>query len=482
MELTMKILALDIGKYNTMCCLYDTVKKAAVFCVAETTHDSLDKILRLRFPEAKLVVMEACGPAGWITDLCAKLKFKTLVCSTNEEAWKWTNVKRKTDRDDALKLAKMAAMNSLKPVHIPSPDQRQFRSLVKYRKTLDQRINRVKNTIRSLFVNQGISIGRGFKAWTVEGLEQIGKFRIPMAECTQNEFWKGELDLELTQLADLTKHLSDVEKRLEEIAAKDPRIQRVMTIPGVGRKTAEAIVAAIDDPHRFANGRQVSAYFGLVPRQFQSGETNRHGRITKRGSALVRAILIECGWCALRYNEWAKAVYERVSGKQKTRRKKAIVAVARKIAVVAWALLRDETSWDSATMFEKTTSFRRRRRVSSTDQKQEPEQTQKEAQEQPQDTQRPATRRAKSLGKGAQRTNAKAAKCKPRPITNTNKHRSHVAPSKADKASASPRSHDKRTVTTVTAKPKAGSKKPSQSKSPAASNANRKTLATAKRR
>jgi transposase len=248
--------------------------------------------------------MEACGPAGWITDLCAEVKLRTLVCSTNEEAWKWTNVKRKTDRDDALKLAKMAAMSSLKPVHIPSPDQRQFRSLVKYRKTLDQRINRTKNTIRSLFVNQGITIGKGFKAWTEEGLEHIRSFRHPMDECTAKEFWKGELDLELTQLEALTKHLAEVEARLDEIAAKDARIQRVMTIPGVGRKTAEAIVAAIDDPHRFQNGRQVSAYFGLVPRQFQSGETNRHGRITKRGSAMVRSILVECAWCALRYNDW----------------------------------------------------------------------------------------------------------------------------------------------------------------------------------
>ena len=67
-----------------------------------------------------LVVMEACGPSGWVNDLAVSLGLKTLVCSTNEDAWKWSNVKRKTDRDDALKLARMASMGELKSVHMPS--------------------------------------------------------------------------------------------------------------------------------------------------------------------------------------------------------------------------------------------------------------------------------------------------------------------------------------------------------------------------
>ena len=109
--------------------------------------------------------MEACGPSGWINDLATSLGLRTLVCSTNEDAWKWSNVKRKTDRDDALKLARMASMNELKAVHMPSEAQREFRSLVKYRKTLDQRISKMKCTIRAWFVNHGIAIDAGEKAW-----------------------------------------------------------------------------------------------------------------------------------------------------------------------------------------------------------------------------------------------------------------------------------------------------------------------------
>ncbi len=172
-----------------------------------------------------------------------------------------------------------------------------------------------------------------------------------------NEFWKGQLDIELTQLDTLTQHLQTVVRQLEAIGKNDARIQRVRTIPGVGPRTAEILVACIDDPHRFKNGRQVSAYFGLVPRQYQSGETDRNGRITKRGNPLARTILVECAWSSIRYNPWAQTIYERIYGKQKTRKKKAAVALARKIAVLAWAMLRDETDWDPLRMLAVGLSF-----------------------------------------------------------------------------------------------------------------------------
>lgn len=352
----MKILALDLGKFNTMCCFFDTTTRKHHFLLATTERNYLTTVFKTH--QIDLVVMEACGPSGWINDLAVSLGLKTLVCSTNEDAWRWSNVKRKTDKDDALKLARMAAMGELKAVHLPSPAHREFRSLVKYRKTLDHRVNKMKNTIRAWFVNHGIEIDKGDKAWHT-GRERIDAFRKPLAECGADELWRGELDLELTQLDALNEQLNSVVKRLEAIGQSDPRIQRIMTIPGVGPRTAEILVACIDDPHRFQNGRQVSAYFGLVPRQYQSGQTDRNGRITKRGNPLARTILVECAWVSLRYNPWAKAVYERISGKQKTRKKKAAVAMARKLAVLAWALLRDEKDWNPHTMLHVTESFGR---------------------------------------------------------------------------------------------------------------------------
>ncbi|TWU40273.1 Transposase IS116/IS110/IS902 family protein [Novipirellula aureliae] len=253
--------------------------------------------------------------------------------------------KHKTDRDDALKLAKMAVMGVLTPVHVPKPEIREQRAIIKYRKNLDGRINRIKNGIRSSFANRGIEIDSGARAWHT-GRVHIDSFRTPITLCNADDLWKGQLDLELTQLDALTAEMQAVEDRLELFAADNAMIQLVMTIPGVGRKTAELLVAIIDAPHRFKSARHLSSYLGLTPKQYQSGETDGNGRISKRGPKLARTMLLECAWVSLRYNDWSKKTFERIHGGSKTRRKKAGIALARKIAVVAWAMMRDQKAWD----------------------------------------------------------------------------------------------------------------------------------------
>ncbi|MEM7315155.1 MAG: IS110 family transposase [Planctomycetota bacterium] len=335
------ILAIDLGKFNSMCCFYDPGGNH-VFQTVPTDRDYLRSFLLAQ--DVELVVFEACGPSGWLSDLCHELKLKTFVCSTNEEAWKWKNVKRKTDKDDAVKLAQMATLGGLKSVHVPTPTVRELRGLVKYRKSLDQRINRLKNSIRSSFANHGIPIDAGKRAWC-SGRSRLDEHRKSIQDCLPHEFWRGQLDNDLAQLDFITGQLKAVESRLDQLAKTNEHVQRLMTIPGVGRKTAETIVATIDDPHRFKNAREVSSYAGLVPKQYQSGQTDRHGRITKRGSRLLRTMLVECAWVSIRYNRWAKQTYERIHGGQVTRRKKAGIALARKLLVVAWAMMRDKTEW-----------------------------------------------------------------------------------------------------------------------------------------
>ncbi len=339
----MIILAIDLGKFNSMWRFYDTVTQKYRFQTVETSRHYLSTVFKTQ--KIDLVVMEACGPSGWISDLCQDHEFKTLVCSTNDTPWLWKNVKRKTDKDDALKLARMAMLGQLTSVHVPKQQVREHRSLIKYRKKLVGRINGIKNAIRGQFVCHGIEIAKGKTAW-FSGREQVNSFRKPLAECSMKEMWQGQLDAELTQLDAMCEQMKNIEHRLDALAKKDERIQRVQAIPGVGPRTAEAIVTTLDDVDRFQNGRQVSAYIGLVPRQYQSGETDRNGRITKRGSRILRTLLVECAWVSVRYNAWAKTTHDRIHGGQKTRKKKAAVALARKIAVVAWAMLRDKTSWD----------------------------------------------------------------------------------------------------------------------------------------
>jgi hypothetical protein len=153
----------------------------------------------------------------------------------------------------------MAAMNELKAVHMPSETHREFRSLVKYRKTLDCRINKMKCTIRAWFVNHGIEIDTGEKAWNT-GRERINSFRKPLTDCQPVELWKGELDLELTQLDSLTTILDGVVKKLESIGKTDPRIATPPSNPikrATPKSTARTNLKPKPQPRRA--GKLVSA-------------------------------------------------------------------------------------------------------------------------------------------------------------------------------------------------------------------------------
>ena len=139
--------------------------------------------------------------------------------------------------------------------------------------------------------------------------------------------------------------LQEVVAKLDELGAANHGVQLLRTISGVGPRLAEAVVTMFDDPRRFRRAGQVSSYIGMVPKQFDSGETERSGRITRHGNRLVRSLLVEVAWCALRHNPWARETYQRISGGKKSRKKIAIVAVGRKLLVRCWAMLRDETPW-----------------------------------------------------------------------------------------------------------------------------------------
>jgi transposase len=154
------------------------------------------------------------------------------------------------------------------------------------------------------------------------------------------------LQLELEQLRELQRQLATVTAQLDKLGAGDARVQLLRTVPGVGPRLAEAIVALLDQPQRFRKASQVSGYIGMVPKALDSGETERRGHITRQGSRLVRSLLVEVAWAGLRHNAWVRQTYQRLSGGQKGRKKIAIVAVGRKLLVKCWAMLRDNRAWD----------------------------------------------------------------------------------------------------------------------------------------
>ena len=127
------IIALDLGKFKTVCCVMDVASRTHAFETIDMSPANVRDLLarRLTLPPADtLVVFETCDTAGWVHDVCSALGLSTLCTHGNGQAWQWRRVKRKTDRDDALKLAKLALMDQLPAVHVPAPEQRQKRRLI----------------------------------------------------------------------------------------------------------------------------------------------------------------------------------------------------------------------------------------------------------------------------------------------------------------------------------------------------------------
>lgn len=342
----MKILALDLGKFKSVACCFDVEPNTTEYWTLSTDRSYLTKVLQHYQPQ--LVAIEACSIAAWVHDLCRELGYDILVCNPNQEAWRWKNLKRKTDRDDALKIAKLAALGQLVPVHIPDIATREHRWLVKYRKTIVGRLTRVQNRLRALYLQHGLSLPVGARCWTITSLEAMQSNSKPLAECALDELWRGELAQELANYHRLQGELKQLEAKLTDLAEQDERIKLLESIPGVGRVTAEIIATHLDHPERFPTARQVSSYAGLVPRRYQSGLMDRQGGITRRGSRLLRSALVECCWVMLRYNPWARETWLRLVRGQKNRRKKAIIALARKLLVRCWAMLRDRQAWKTA--------------------------------------------------------------------------------------------------------------------------------------
>src|ERR1051326_2946594 len=339
---TKTILAIDLGKYKSVACVYDDGEyRVSTF---ETTRAELRTLLGKERPD--IVIIEACLLAGWVHDLCAQLGIRCLIANTASEAWKFKHLKRKTDRDDALRLAQLYLLNQLPTVTLPPTARRQWRSLIACRQVLVGRRVAVQNRIRALFVGQGLPAPRGAKAWASTGLAGMASWARPLAECAADELWRGLLELSLTEYRQVCELVAQAEARLDALGKQSADVILLETVPGLGPRTAETVAAYLHGAgERFENGKQVSAYSGLVPRQHQSGEMDRRGRITKRGPAILRKMLVECAWCTIRYNAWARGIYQRLTGGAQRRKKQAIVALARRILVRCWAMLRDKKPW-----------------------------------------------------------------------------------------------------------------------------------------
>lgn len=247
--------------------------------------------------------------------------------------------KRKNDRVDARKLAMLLLMDQVPAVHVPRVDVRGWRQLIEFRHRLVREQTRVKNGLRSLLRGMGVSLPHRAALWTRKGELWMASLAL------STNLSMVQRDVLLESLRQVRDRLRRVERELKVLADGHPGVALLRTIPGVGIRTAEAVVAYIDDARRFRTSRQVGSYFGLVPCQDQSADRNRLGHITREGPSTVRKLLTEAAWQGIRRSGTIGAYFERVCGGDASRRKIALVATAHYLVRCMHAMLRNGEHW-----------------------------------------------------------------------------------------------------------------------------------------
>jgi transposase len=248
--------------------------------------------------------------------------------------------RNKNDRNDAQGIALMMRAGLFKAVHIKTERSQQLNVLLKARRILKSKLLDIEADLRTLLKNFGWSMGK-------VGQSQFEARVLELA--ASDPFLTSVMVPMLDARRAMREQYDRLHHTLLQVVQADPACRRLMTMPGVGPVTALVFRATVDVPTRFAKSRTVGAHFGLTPRQYQSGLTSRSGRISRSGDSLMRASLYEAAQvlfsnvtrpCALR--AWAVRLAERRG------RRKAVVALARKMGVILHRMWVNETDfrWD----------------------------------------------------------------------------------------------------------------------------------------
>jgi transposase len=225
---------------------------------------------------------------------------------------------------------------------MPAADVRMWRELINCRSQVVAKRTRAKNAARALLRSAGVVPPKHPGLWTKAGRAWLRRLDLPTASQQLRR------DLLLEEIEALDRQVRRIELELNRQARRSPAVARLRTVPGVGPRTAEAVAAFVDDPHRFGSAKPVGRYFGLVPCQDQSGDRNRLGHITREGPPVVRHLLAEAAWQAIRRSATVRAFYERTRREDPQRQKIALVATAHYLVRVMWALLRRGTVWQES--------------------------------------------------------------------------------------------------------------------------------------
>ncbi len=300
----------------------------------QTTPTALRAFAQTLGPEDH-VALEASANTWAIADLL-RAHAGRVVVSNPMRTQAIASAKVKTDRVDSAILAQLLAADFLPPVWIPDSATQALRRQVAHRQTLVQQTTRLRNRIHAI-LHRNLVEHPFTDLFGKAGCRWLATVPLPRDE-------RCQLESALRLLHALETEIRLIDSSLAHAALNDERVLRLMTIPGVGFITASSIVAVIGDIRRFSHAAKLVGYLGLDSRVRQSGDRPAHiGHISRQGQAHARGLLVEAAHSAIRVPGPLRAFYQRVRNRRGPQI--AIVAVARKLVVLAWHLLTHHTDY-----------------------------------------------------------------------------------------------------------------------------------------
>lgn len=304
-----------------------------------TSRGAFEKVFGGR-PRTK-ILLESSTESEWVARCLEGLGHEVIVADPNfAPMYAYRNRKAKSDKRDAEALAVACELGAHRPAHRTSDEQRHVRARLAVREALVRTRSRYISLARALLRREGLRVAKG----------EAEHFSARVDELVVPGRLKSELGPLLAAMQMLNEQIAFLDETITRVTRSDEQVGRLTTAPGVGPVTAAAFVSVIDTPERFATAHEVEAYLGLVPREMSSGESERKGAITKAGNGRARWLLVQSAWTILRLDPTAQT--ERLhtwASKLAARRGKniAVVALARRLAGILFAMMRDKTTYQA---------------------------------------------------------------------------------------------------------------------------------------
>ena len=287
-----------------------------------------------------VIGMEATGNSQWFIELVEDLGHEIWIGDAAQIRASYVR-KQKTDKRDAAHILKLLIEGRFPRIWAPDREQRDLRQLVLHRHKLVEIRSRVKNELQHLSMNKGIQ--KSGKLWSQAGQKLLRELELkPWAGCRREDL--------LRLLEVFNDQVGRLDVAVQKAAEEDVQARLLMTHPGVGPNTALCFVLTMGDVSRFARGKQVASYLGLIPLEKSSGKRQRLGKLTKQGNRLMRMLLVEAAQSTVRYEPGFRKHYLHLCHKKPKGLAK--VAAARKLAVRMYWMLRTQTRYPDIVRIE----------------------------------------------------------------------------------------------------------------------------------